>query len=295
MKKMGISAFIRNRAGNSEHTEAELRRLYALEGLARRIFSQSDSENLVVRGILATSIWLRPFHRPVQDIDLMAERHDPAEWGKDFVLRGLKAEYEDDGVEIVQAGIEAEVSWADTELPGMRFQVPVRLGGKLEIVQIDLAAWDTLALPAVWMDYPGMRPNTDFSVHTVVPEQACAWKMHGLFEFWDTSGTWRIKDLYDSVMIFRSVKVDQNLLLMALKQAFLDRATPAEVCGRFLQGNFGTSGGSRKHWKQFVKSMDMELHIQSLGELREEAHRLMNPIFEALLNNKGPENGHSKA
>lgn len=257
---------------------AEIERMYLLEGLARRISCQPDAAKVVIRGSLATSIWLRPFPREIMDLDLMTELEDPGGWGMDFLMRVLQHPIPEDGIEIDVAGTTWEETFVYTS-PGLRATIPCKICSQWIQIQIDLAGKDTLSLSTEWMGFPSLDPEMGFQIHTVVPEQAAAWKMHGPFEFWDTSGTWRVKDIFDVVMMFRNVEMDPEKLSIALAQAFLDKKTPPHVCERFISGEFGKSRGSRRAWKNFAGTTDCLKHVDSLESLLAEANAHFNSYY----------------
>jgi hypothetical protein len=279
---MDVIEHLRSRARLTGNSFAEIERMYLLEGLARRIFAQPDAEEVVLRGSLATSLWLKPFPRPIQDIDLMTGQKDPVEWGMEFLTRSLNTNIPLDEIEVGVDGITFQTTFVDTS-PGLKASIPCKIGTSKTDIEIDLAGGDTLTLPPVWMNFPSLRPDADFQIYTVVPEQAVAWKMHGPFEFWDTSGTWRMKDFFDLVMIFRQVEMDSEKVKMTLVQAFRDKGTPPQVCQRFVEGEFGKSKGSRRAWKNFVDSLGEASTIASLEELLEKAMVFLKPFYIDLM------------
>lgn len=280
---MDLRLHLRNRARQSGISYAEIQRRHLLEGLARRIFSLPDADQVVIRGSWATSLWLKPFPRKVMDLDLMTWNHHPVEWGKDFLTRALKVEIPGDGIEVLSSFLNFKETFVYTS-PGLKVKFRCRFGKFDQWLGIDLAGRDTLTLPPEWLTVEALHPGMDFTVHTVAPEQAAAWKMHGPFEFWDTSGTWRIKDIFDLVMMFRGWKMVPEKLHPALAMAFYDKNTPPGVCRRFVNGEFGHSRGSRRAWDKFLMENQHRLkQFKSLEDMLQEAEDRLNPYYRHFL------------
>ncbi|MEM7039976.1 MAG: nucleotidyl transferase AbiEii/AbiGii toxin family protein, partial [Bacteroidota bacterium] len=147
----------------------------------------------------------------------------------------------------------------------------------------DMAFADPVVPGPVRQMYQGLL-GWEFPVWTVVPEQALAWKVHGLFEFWDTQkGRWRMKDLYDICLLMRACEMDSVVFRAALKVAFEDRVTPFRVYQKVLDGNFGQSRGSRQNWARFVADYPANVEAESHLDLLAEARKLLDPVFRELM------------
>ena len=156
---------------------------------------------LVLRGGLAMRLAVHPAERPVDDVDVLSD--EPME-----VARArLRAALEPLGV-----GSE-EVIWAETESPGVRWQLE---GG----VQVDLGFGDPRPVRDVRLVYP----DTDVELAVVAPEVHWAWKVHGLFE--RGRGKWRPKDLWDLHLLQENAGLDRSRLGECLRVAFETRGDP---------------------------------------------------------------------
>lgn len=260
---------------------AYVQKLYVLEHILQQIFLLPDAHTMIVRGSLITRAWTTPtYERLVKDLDLMACYAFDADKGIGFIKRALTLSIPSDDVVILHEQLTVETTWENTEFPGHRFLVPVQAFDQLLEVQIDLAYNDPLVPPAVWWQYPAVLPNSFLNIHTIRPELACAWKVQGLFEFWQTKGgKWRIKDLYDIFILLQSVSMNQHMLTQAMKVAFEDRQTPWKVYQRVLDGEFGLSKGSRKAWTKFCNQYKGKIGINSHLEVLAEIRKVLDPIF----------------
>lgn len=260
---------------------AYVQKLYVLEHILQQISLSPDAHTMIVRGSLITRAWVMPtYERLVKDLDLMACYAFDAVRGIDFIKRALALPIPSDDVVILHKQLTIETTWENTALPGHRFLVPVQAFGQLLEVQIDLAYNDPLVPPAIWWQYPTVLPNSFLNVHTIRPELACAWKVQGLFEFWQTKGgKWRTKDLYDIFILLQSVPMDQHMLTQAIKVAFEDRQTPWKVYQRVLDGEFGLSKGSRKAWTKLSNQYKGKIGINSHLEVLTGIRKVLDPIF----------------
>ena len=114
-------------------------RLYVLEKLLQRMTCIYDQyANVIVRGSLITRYWGQPKHfRKVQDLDFMVDEPFDEVKGKRIIKQMLTVEL-DDGLQISTA-YEVTKIWEETELPALRFEIPVQICGEEMQIQIDLS------------------------------------------------------------------------------------------------------------------------------------------------------------
>lgn len=224
-------------------------RLHVLECILAR-FALLKEKNIVVRGSLITRAWTFPKHfRKVQDLDFLVDAPFDEEKGKEFVQKMLAIDLEDDL--ILGEDYKVYQIWEETENPGLRFEISAQFQESQMEFQIDVAFNDPLIPRAIEWDYPTLL-GTKIRVKTILPELACAWKIHGLFEFWDKGFRWQVKTLYDVFIILDTQSLDREIFKKAIEIAFKDRKTPFEVYQRVLSGEFGASKGSQKAWEKWL-------------------------------------------
>ncbi|MFN0203454.1 MAG: nucleotidyl transferase AbiEii/AbiGii toxin family protein [Bacteroidia bacterium] len=255
-----------------------LLKLYVLEGIARRSAQLTQAEEVILRGSLLTRAWTKPHFRQVRDLDFMAIYPFDEKRATDFV-HSLCLVNLDDEIQIFPDQMKTEVIWEETVSPGVRYLFPVKIADIYLEIQIDMSFNDPLVPPAIWWEYPGLL-NIPTKIHTIRPELALAWKVHGLFEFWDLkAGQWKAKDLYDIYLIWKYQKLADALFEQALFTAFEDRKMPLTLYNRVLNNEFGQSKGSHKGWKKFLKNTphppETENHLQILSQLR----TYLDPFF----------------
>jgi hypothetical protein len=253
-------------------------KLYALEGLVRRTPLMAEADKMIIRGSFITSNWVKPHFRAVNDLDFLADYPIDTARGESYIRQLLTVDLAD-GLHFFPNELQVEDTWTDTPLPGQRYQIPARLFDFEFLLQIDLAFNDPLIPPAIWWEYPALLSELSTTIRTVRPELALAWKVHGLFEFWDKGGTWQIKDLYDIYLIIKTQILDNEVFREALRIAFSDRNTPMHLYQRVLAGEFGQSTNTRKHWQRFVNKMEGKLTISSHFELLAEVRKYLDGFF----------------
>ncbi len=227
-------------------------KLYGLESIVRRLALHPAKHEIVVRGSFITRVWAMRDYRPVDDLDFLFDFAPDSARGM-TLLREILAYPLDDSVTYLPEQMHITPTWVETPLPGERVVIPTRIFGRDFELQIDLAYHDPLVPPAMLWAYPTLLPAQEAEIYTIRPELACAWKVHGLFEFWNRRSTaWELKDLYDIYLIHKHKPIDEFVFAEALEVAFENRGTPMYVYKRVLEGVFGQSKGTQKRWEKFL-------------------------------------------
>lgn len=274
-----IRACLQAEAIKSQTSWEYVLKLYALEGMIRRVAMHPQTSEVIIRGSLITRAWVYPHHRPVDDVDFLMDYPIDSVRGIGFIREMLAYDlgdfiaYEADKIEVVP-------TWVETPLPGERIFVPAKALGQDFLLQIDLAYNDPLLPPAFAWNYPTLIPEWHTNIHTIVPELALAWKVHGLFEFTGKGSTaWDMKDLYDIYLIISNCSINDLIFADALQMAFQDRRTPMRVYRRVLDGTFGQSKGTLKGWEKFVLKRQNRLIVANHFELLEKVRAFLDKFF----------------
>ncbi len=279
MNEVDIRTCLQKEATNSGTSWDYILKLYALEGIIRRLSLHLQAGELVVRGSLITRAWVQPHYRPVDDIDFLADYARDAKRGLSFINEILAYDLQDFITYQVNA-ISVVPTWVDTPLPGERLFVPTTVFGQNLTLQIDLAYDDPLVPSSVQRTYPMLIPVWKAPIYTIRPELACAWKVHGLFEFWGRRSTaWEMKDLYDIYLISQAFPFDKAHFSEALRMAFSHRKTPLSVYKRVLEGTFGQSKGTEKAWGRFYAKRDGRVIVANHKELLEKVRFFLDDYF----------------
>jgi len=274
-----IATCLRENAEKAQTTWYCILKLYALEGIVRRANIHPKGNEMLIRGSLITRAWALPHHRPVEDIDFLADYPKDSTRGIAFIREMLAYNLEDFITYHVDK-IIITPTWVDTPLPGERITLPATALGEDFTLQIDLAYDDPVVPTAMQWEYPTLIPAWKTVIHTIRPELACAWKVHGLFEFWNRHNTsWEMKDLYDIYLIINAFKLDEAVFQGALQIAFAHRQTPLSVYDRILKGTFGQSKGTLKGWDKFYRKRDGRLLVENHFVLLEKVRAFLDKFF----------------
>lgn len=255
-------------------------KLYALERTLLR-FSQLDETKVIVRGSLITRLWGFPKHfRKVQDLDFLVDMPFDEIVGKKFVQKMLAIDFKD--FVTYTEDYKVEKIWEETESPGLRFKIPISVLDEKIQFQIDVAFNDPLVPQAVYWNYTDIFDN-QIRVRSILPELACAWKIHGLFEFWDKGYRWQAKTLYDIFIILDTQNFDNQCFQKAIEIAFKDRKTPFEVYNRILCDKFGASKGSKKHWEKWLLENEGRINYPTFEPMLTLMRKKIDSIFVELM------------
>jgi hypothetical protein len=274
-----ITTCLQAEAMKSQTSWEYVLKLYALEGMIRRGAIHPKAHEVITRGSLITRAWAYPHYRPVDDVDFLMDYPIDSERGIGFIREMLAYDL-GDFIEYDLDKIEVVPTWVETPLPGERIFVPAKALGQDFLLQIDLAYNDPLLPPAVVWSYPCLVPEWKTNIHTITPELALAWKVHGLFEFIGKGSTaWDMKDLYDIYLIISNCLINDLIFADALQMAFQDRRTPMHVYRRVLEGTFGQSKGTLKGWEKFVLKRQNRLLVANHFELLEKVRAFLDKFF----------------
>jgi hypothetical protein len=222
---------------------------HALEGLLRRLAVAPHADRWVLRGGLLTRHYCAPWPRPAADLDLLdLDRFD--EERTSLRLLALLSIALQDGCTYDPQRWSTEVIWAETESPGVRFQIPATALGWSGVVQADVAFHDPVEPPPRRLTLGTLQGPVE--VLACARETLIAWKLHGLFE--KGLGTFRPKDLHDVALLSRGVTLDQGVLMRSVKVAFESRKTPLTWLSRLAVGQMGQGRWSRTKWARFQQN-----------------------------------------
>ncbi len=247
----------------NENTEEKKQKIHILELLLEAAFSIRLGKNLVVfRGSLLTKSWIKEnYYRSVSDLDFLAIANYDKELYINFIKKTLQKAQEisdtsdsKNNLQIDINSLKTEDTWTDTQTPSFRFYFNIKLNHTLfRNIQIDIAFGDTLVLPALWTKYNCIYSHKKINVFSVQHEQALAWKVHGLFDFYDRGARWQTKDLYDIFCILKTQSIQKQKFQKCVLIAFEDKNTPISLSYSKMKNDlFGKSKGSQKKWQKFL-------------------------------------------
>lgn len=210
--------------------------LQQLEQLAIAICD--TNHDFLFRGSFVSRIWMGPYQRQCQDLDLMVLGDFDESRIRQSITHLLP---------VVQGHhISFTPIWQDSIAPGLRAEISTETD---TIIQIDVSAADPMVAPAINTTI-ALSTGGTLTVPTPSLETATAWKLHGLFEH--LNGPWTSKTLWDLYVFCRYNDLDSTQLKAAAELAFSSRLDPLVILRRLLYGDFGSSRKSLRGWDKDI-------------------------------------------
>lgn len=256
--------------------------LFALEHLLQRIshiLLEKESLEFVFRGSLILRNWVFPHIRIVNDLDILGLIPLDLNICKQIILDAVYSNDNSENIIFNIKELEVKKTWEHTEFPGARIILPYSFLGINDEIQIDFGFDDTIFPAPIIMNYKNITREQYFQVPTVPVEVALAWKVHGLFEFWDQGGNWTPKTLYDIHLILSHLEINKTIFQTAILTAFRERKTPLHTYNRILNQQLGRSKGSRKSWKKFLRRNSIKDISENHIEIIEKHRIFLDPFF----------------
>lgn len=232
-----------------------------------------QEKKLVLRGSFLTKHWLNPhFYRQNKDIDFLANfPYNKAEM-ENITAQILQSIEKDANFEVIFTKNQLLDTWIDTPVPSFRWVLEGNIKNyqnpntEIFVFSVDIAFGDTLVMPTLEWAYFSDFLQKNIFTQIICIEQALAWKLHGLVEFYDKGFRWQFKDVYDIYAMLQLprlkngseqeitfFRINPITLQKCLKQAFLDKNTPIKVaCKKIFDGSFGQSPNTKKQWDKFL-------------------------------------------
>lgn len=257
------------------------KRLFVLENLLERISQvilKEKTASFVFRGSLILRNWVFPNRRLVNDLDLLGLIPYDINACEVLIRTSCAIPSDDNDIIFHLEKMEIQATWEHTEFPGCRIVLPYSFLDSNDEIQIDLSFWDTVYPNPFIMKYQNISKQ-QFLVPTVPYETALAWKVHGLFEFWDQGGNWTPKTLYDIHLMLTYLDINSDHFQESILIAFKERKTPLSTYNRILNQELGRSKGSRKSWKKFIRRYSITNVPENNIELIEKHRKFLDSFF----------------
>lgn len=245
----------------------------ALRGVLCRLSASSHAEAFVLRGGALMQHWVGLERRQTRDLDFLCLFPADIEESRRRLAEVLLHSADDDLAFEVDT-LRSAVIWQETNFPGHRFTVAVRLGGEEQELQIDLGFEDPLVPPAEWIEYPCLV-GAPARLRAVRPELLTAWKLHGLFEH--GARRWQAKDLYDLWLLTTCCSLDERMLTEAIPVAFHSRGSSLdEVPGVLFNPAWWETETARRRWERFRAAAGVPI-LADLAEIAAAVARALRP------------------
>jgi hypothetical protein len=265
-----VLTMIEAEAAKRGETLEQAVRHHLLAGLIARVGRSTGGAGFVLRGGMATRVWVAPLPRPTTDLDYVGDFEFSVD---ETVRRFAPALHEklDDGVHIDDASLAAKGIWLDTDFPGVRFGVCMGLGPADQPITIDVGFRDPLVPEATSMTIDGE------SVRCVRPETQIAWKLHALAEM---KSSFRPKDLADLWRITARVALDEAALPPAIDAAFTSRGYSLNDAKNVLEAPHWGTKSTGVRWTPNRSGTGLPSLSRVLADVRGRLSRALSSLSE---------------
>jgi hypothetical protein len=237
---------------------------FAIERLLYRLSVSPHASSFVLKGALLFTLWCDAPHRPTKDADLLGFGADDEET--------LRARFNDicaidanDGVRYDAQSIRIAPIREDNAYGGLRLTVTAYVGTARLPVQVDIGFGDAITPAPESVSYPTLLDDLAapllraYPVYTVIAE-----KLHAMVVLGMSNS--RMKDFFDLAVIARSMALDGEVLVEALRATFARRATAMPNLDPVaLMPAFADDPEKTKQWRAFL--VKLKLRDEALADV----------------------------
>ena len=253
---------------------------FATERFLYRLSTSAYQEQFVLKGGVVFAAWGIPLRRVTRDIDL----HGVSPYTIDDVVTILQAicrqSVPPDGLRFDAASVRGEEIQGRAEHAGVRVRFMGYLGGVRIHMQIDVGFSDTVAPPAIKMNYPSLLGMAEPHLSVYAYETVIAEKLQAMVFLGSMNS--RMKDFYDIWLLSTQAAIDGNLLYGAIKTTFKSRSThiPEEM-PLALMREFAQS--KQKEWAIFIKRTHIDTsNTPDFVDVIAQLNHFFMPVLEAV-------------
>lgn len=292
-KAVSVAERIKMAAKSTKQDTQNLLIRFALERLLARASTSRWAQGLHLKGGMLMLALSQDGSRPTEDLDLMLEM-DPEDASAFVAELCAVIPEQDDGLRFDPATIEAS-QIRDGCLPGARVKLfayldagkrPTEIRVKLDLAWGDaLCVGDTVEMPTVLNGFERVRVRS-IPVSSIVADKLHAIHRHGMLNT-------RMKDYYDLLVVFRSLRPDPAEVADAVRAVFkVWGGEPSEdIPG--LSDDFAEE--KEKDWRAFVRGKNgLKMEVGTLVEVVTEIRACALPILR-LATAEAPEQSPAQA
>lgn len=255
-----LDALAHGREDGKHIDTARLLIRFALERFLFRLGQSEWSRSFVLKGALATALYVPHAFRSTKDGDLQAHgRYTPATMKA--VLTKICGIAVDDGLTFKPDEISVTDAGKDRGYAGFEVKIPTRLGVTECPIRLDICFGEVITPPARFVDYPVLLaddPAMGSPTIRIYPLETVIAEKFQIIVHMGMSNT-RLKDYFDLVGIGSRCTIDGATLKEAIIGTFQHRGeTIPKQPPIGLTEEFYADTRVRKDWKQFLKSLALD-------------------------------------
>jgi len=254
---------------------------YAIERFISRLSKSDFSDAFVLKGAMATAIYVPNGFRTTRDADFQLQGHYTAATLKASLAEICQIE-EDDGLEFSPDQMVVEEAGKDRGYTGFNVKIPTTLGGSRCNVELDICFGEIITPDAAEMEYPILLDHLDlekprlkvYPLETIIAE-----KFQIIVDLAESNG--RLKDFYDIAGIATTCVISGETLRDAIRATFSHRGTivPTDV-PLGLTAEYYEDKRRKTEWERWLKSQALP-NKTSLPQSCDDIVEMLMPVAVA--------------
>jgi hypothetical protein len=237
---------------------------YGVERLLYRLTQSEEGGRFVLKGASLFLVWFGHSFRTTRDVDLLGMGSPSIEGLSDFFRTLCKADSTAiDGLTFLADSVQAGRIKEDQEYEGVRVQLRALLGRSRIDLQVDIGFGDAITPAPEKITFPTLLDGPAPVMLAYPPYTSIAEKFHAMVSH-DLANS-RMKDFYDICVMFRSFKLEPDILAKAIRRTNEGRITglPTEVPVALTERFWGDAL-KQDQWNAFVKRSRLTLPMGNL-------------------------------
>lgn len=261
-------------------------RQFVLQRLMFRLAISDYADDFMLKGGLLFWVWNENFHRPTQDMDLLAFGSDDMNVMKEKFSHIMQIEVNDGVVfkpeDILASQIKEDAKYQGVRLSGKAFltqaeipyQIDIGFGDAVEVVR------QFTEIPSFLDDLPTPKLKV-YPVYTVIAE-----KFHAMIVLGKANS--RMKDFYDVLTIGQTMSLTMGELQQAITATF-DRRDLAisDFNLMIFTEMFKKDEDKNKQWNAFKRKNSLS-QTDDFAETVEKIQQFLEPVYQQIYSNQPP-------
>lgn len=255
---------------------------YGVERLLYRLTQSQEGGRFILKGASLFLVWFGHSFRTTRDVDLLGMGSPSIEGLSDLFRTLCKTESSSiDGLKFLEDSVQAGRIKEDQEYEGVRVQLRAMLGRSRIDLQVDIGFGDAITPAAERITFPTLLDGPAPVMLAYPPYTSVAEKFHAMVSR-DLANS-RMKDFYDICVMFRSFRLQTEILVEAIRKTNERRGTglPTEMPVA-LTKSFWNDALKQDQWNAFVKRSRLTLPMGNLESVISELRGHLQPTLTLL-------------
>lgn len=261
-----IQARLKAKAEREGRPFAELLDLYGIERLVHRIARSKHGDRFILKGALLIRHWLGAETRPTRDIDLMGPDTLDAQGLKEILADILRADVEEDGLDLDLTRLRIEPIRKVSAEPGYRATFEGHLGQMAIHYQVDIVPAAPFYPADERLRLSGLLGMPLAEIRAYTPSSVVAEKLEAMVALGDLNS--RMKDYHDVACLAMRMAFEGQRLTESIRVCFRERGTAlpeGEPIG--LSHAFAGEEAAERLWAAFARKVRLPASFPPFASL----------------------------